>query len=197
MPKFMEKQLTDFMNKKVIFSIVLGTIMVFSMLFEQHLWRKLWVFEFAWFGLLVFVTITILVASLIKRNWKVVFILTLSLLISGLIYLSGTEVLKSEKVLEATLADDLNLLSLILRADQTFELIPQSWMGDFEEFSGEYKYIGNKIIFLDKPYRNEFIPDTVLIYKDKIILNGDISRPDTSFANFFNIRLNKLNTLDD
>ena len=119
-------------------------------------------------------------------------IIAASSLIAGAIYLPKTEWLKSKPVLKARLIDDLSSISLVLRKDNSFEIIPVTWMGAFEEFTGQYQIMGNKIIFLDEPYDNNFIPDTVDIYKDKIILNGDITEPDTSFARYFEIHLNLL-----
>ena len=113
-------------------------------------------------------------------------------LISLLIYLPHSELLKSKPVLKASLNDDISSLRLTLRANNTFELEPATWMGTLDVFTGKYKIEGTNIIFLDPPYDNGFIPDTVVLYHDKIILNGDLTSPDTSFANFFQIRMNEL-----
>jgi len=112
-------------------------------------------------------------------------------LISSLFYLLDTELFKSEPVLKATLIDDLSGIDLILREDHTFDLQSNSFIGTYEKFSGDYLLDSNKIIFLDRPYDNNFIPDTIYIYDDKIVLNHVLAKPDTSFANYFNIRLNK------
>ena len=111
-----------------------------------------------------------------------------------MILLSQAEILKRKPVLKARLIDDLSSLDLTLMEDNTFELIPVTWMGAFEKFEGKYDLLENRIIFLDKPYDKGFIPDTVDIYEDKIIMNGDISKPDTSFANYFIIEFNLINT---
>ena len=62
-----------------------------------------------------------------------------------------------------------------------------------QNFKGNYNLVYNKIIFLDKPYDNNFIPDTVTIYNDKIILGFDKeSKPITDFATYFDITQNEL-----
>lgn len=114
------------------------------------------------------------------------------ILIASLGSISDMNYFKSEKVLEAKLIDDLSSLTLILRENNQFEVQSETWMGPSDSFMGNYKIEGNKIIFLDRPYDNGFIPDTVLIFKDKILIKGNEQKPDTTFANFFSVRINKL-----
>jgi len=94
--------------------------------------------------------------------------------------------------LSAILDDDRSYLELRLRKDNTFEMISNYMFGE-DIYEGEYKLSGNKIIFLHKPYDNDFIPDTVYIIQDKIILrfyeNGE---PVTGFSADFDIKINKL-----
>jgi hypothetical protein len=135
--------------------------------------------------------------SLLNKNWKNAISILVSGLIAGAVYLPETELLKSKPILKARLTDDLSGLSLTLREDKTFELVPETWMGTFEVFTGNYKIDEKRIIFLDKPYDSDFIPDTVHIFKGKIILNGDVKKPDTSFARYFDIRLNLLENPDN
>ncbi|TRX50659.1 hypothetical protein FNH22_25395 [Fulvivirga sp. M361] len=182
------------MSKPNVLAIVFGTFLLLATIFESFLWRTLWFLEPVLtmiIGLACFFTWLI---GLLNKDWKSVFIITFSSLIAGMILLSRTEILKSEPVLKARLIDDLSSLNLTLREDNTFEFIPVTWMGAFEKFEGKYQLQENKIIFLDEPYGKGFIPDTIDIYKDKIIMNGDLSKPDTSFANYFIIEFNSLNT---
>ena len=103
-----------------------------------------------------------------------------------------SEVFKSEKILEATLNDDLSSLHLTLRKNKSFQMTSVT-MFSHETFNGTYNLTNDKIIFLDKPYDNDFIPDTLTIIGDKIILQFDSSgKPRTDFASFFSIHQNKL-----
>lgn len=131
---------------------------------------------------------------MLRLNWKFVALIIIAILIAGTFVWSNTELLKSKPVLKAILVDDLTHLNLTLREDKTFELLPMTWLGSSNAFTGKYRMQGNKIIFLDRPYDNEFIPDTVDIFEDKLILNGDITQPDTSFARYFTIHLDLLET---
>ena len=98
-----------------------------------------------------------------------------------------SELFKSEKVLEATLIDDMSAIRLTLRKDMQFE-VNASTVFTENIFTGEYKLEDNKIIFLEKRYNNDFIPDTVQIIGDKIILKFDKEgKPITEFATFFQI----------
>ena len=103
-----------------------------------------------------------------------------------------SEFYKSPIVLSAILDDDRSYLELRLRKNNTFEMISNYMFGE-DIYEGEYKLSGNKIIFLQKPYDNDFIPDTVYIIQDKIVLrfyeNGE---PVTGFSADFDIKINKL-----
>ena len=103
-----------------------------------------------------------------------------------------SELLKSEKVLEATLDDDLSAMFLTLRKNGRFELVSDNMFGS-KTFDGNYKVRGNMIIFLSKPYENDFIPDTIKVAEGKLVWNFDSSgKPVISFANYFTIKTNKL-----
>ncbi|MEQ9120390.1 hypothetical protein [Fulvivirga sp.] len=180
------------MKKQNITAIVFGCLLILIVIFEDYLCKKLWVLQPNLFSIKAVGCFFSLLNAVLRKNWKGASIIMLTCLIAMLIYLPRTELFKSKPVLEAVLIDDLNGIRMILRENKTFEIIPESWMGTFEIYTGSYKTIGTKIIFLDQPYDNDFIPDTVNVYKDKIILNGNINNPDTSFANHFTIHLNKL-----
>ncbi len=63
-----------------------------------------------------------------------------------------------------------------------------------ESFIGHYQLVKNKIIFLNKPYDNDFIPDTLTIINDKLVMEVDSSgNPILSYGNYFSIEQNKLN----
>ncbi len=109
------------------------------------------------------------------------------------VLISETEVFKSKVIFEAVLVDDLSSLTLKLRENDNFELLPLTFIGYSKPFTGIYKVQGNRIIFLDRPYDNEFIGDTVYIINNKLIVQFDSKGlPDTSFANYFRIDKNEL-----
>jgi hypothetical protein len=84
------------------------------------------------------------------------------------------------------------VINLTLRKNNTFEVSIATIFSE-HNFKGKYKLINDKIIFLDKPYDNNFIPDTVSISNDKIILKFDKdNNPVTDFATYFNITKNIL-----
>ena len=62
-----------------------------------------------------------------------------------------------------------------------------------EEFEGKYRLQGDKLIFFDKHYNNDFIPDTLTIGRDKIYFQFDSTgKLLSNFAAYFSIRQNKL-----
>jgi len=92
----------------------------------------------------------------------------------------------------ATISDDRSSIEVILRKNEKFEIVSSYMLGE-NKFEGNYKLIDNKIIFLDKHYDNDFIPDTVYIVKDKLILKFDKNgKPTTDFAQYFQIQTNML-----
>jgi hypothetical protein len=99
---------------------------------------------------------------------------------------------KSPTVLEAWLKDDLSGLRLNLRKNGRFEMVVQTLFSE-ETFEGQYRLEGDKIIFLDRPYDNDFIPDTLTIWQDKLILTFEADgQPDLGFARYFQIQKNTI-----
>ena len=93
--------------------------------------------------------------------------------------IATSELFKSERILEATLVDDFSSIHLILRKNEKFEVRSTYFYGPDKIFNGTYEIQNSKIIFKEKPYNNDFIPDTVFIYEDKIYLrrnnNGSLT----------------------
>ncbi len=111
--------------------------------------------------------------------------------------LYDSELFKSKKLLSATLIDDLSSISINLRNDNTFDTHVSGMFGYSEEYRGKYELKGDTIIFLNRPYENNFIPDRVLInHADSAIYinklkNGEFDQT-RSFVNYFRIDLNEL-----
>src|SRR5690606_13572327 len=76
-----------------------------------------------------------------------------------------SEFLKSNEVLTATLKDDQFHYTLLFRENGNCENNISGMLGYEEVFHGKYKFHGDTIIFIKKPYDNDFIPDTLLLNK--------------------------------
>jgi hypothetical protein len=105
--------------------------------------------------------------SLIKRGFKqnkikAIFhgLVIFSILLTNIL---ESELLKSNKILTATLKDDQFYYTLVFRENGSCENQISGIFGYHEVFHGKYKFDGDTIIFSKKPYDNNFIPDTLLI----------------------------------
>lgn len=117
------------------------------------------------------------------------------LTIIGIDQLVKSEILKGKILLSAKLKDDRSFLRIVLREGGKFEVFSSYMFGE-DIYKGNYKLLGNKIIFLDKHYDNDFLPDTVFIIEDKIILKFDKNgQANTDFASFFQIESSELNSV--
>ena len=134
---------------------------------------------------LVFLAVTVVGLFRATRFYFKLLLLVGSGIVAGNFY--DPEWFKSPKILVAELEDDLSRLTLVLRQNNVFELSSQDLFST-QVYSGRYVRNDNKIIFLSRPYDNDFIPDTVNIINDKIILRIRNGVPDTSFASYFQIQ---------
>lgn len=99
----------------------------------------------------------------IKKN-MVRFLSHGAVLIGILLYnLHDSELFKSDKILTATLHDDLFNYTLILRNNGECENNISGIFGYHQVYKGEYTFRQDTIVFLRKPYDNDFIPDTLLM----------------------------------
>jgi hypothetical protein len=108
------------------------------------------------------------------------------LVIASIIY--DSEIFKSNIILDATLKDDLYHYQLKFRENGTVSNEIQGMFGYKDNFRGTYHLKGNLIIFIKKPYKNNFIPDTLWIDKNQNALfrtksNGEFDR--TKFSKSF------------
>ncbi len=172
--------------------IIIGILLVLSYILKDYLYDEFWIFGYLPIGVLSLVFVIILGLSILKKNRHSIMIGFLTILSIIIVDSFSWELFKSNKILEAKLIDDLSGMNLVLRENNEFELHRYYMFGD-EWFKGEYELQGNKIIFHDKPYDNDFIPDTVTILDDKLILEFDESGvPNTLFASYFEIEFNAL-----
>ncbi|GAB1857538.1 hypothetical protein MHTCC0001_23740 [Flavobacteriaceae bacterium MHTCC 0001] len=77
--------------------------------------------------------------------------------------LIDSDVFKPDRVLTATLKDDLFRYILVFREDGSCENNIIGFLGFKDKYTGFYKMTGDTIIFNQKPYDNNFIPDTLFI----------------------------------
>ena len=188
--------MTVFKSKFQKWTAIFGLLFLLSYLFQDFLWEKFWVWSFLLMILLGIVFIVIFVVGLFKKDKKVRPILLVVVVVICAAEILKSETFKSPKVLQAILHDDRSAINLTLRKNSTFE-VSVATIFSSPDFSGKYKVINDKIIFLDKPYDNDFIPDTITIHNDKIILRFDKNdKPITDFATYFDIIQNQLTTGD-
>jgi hypothetical protein len=172
--------------------ILLGILFLSSLYWYDALTNFFWIFT----SILVFITgISFLIIVRLGFRHKNKFRIRFGLLITSLaifILISWTELFKSAVVLKATLWDDLSVLRLTLRENNQFELVSEILMFT-ETYSGAYKISGNQIVFIDKPYNNNFIPDTIWIMNNKIVLSFDENeKANLGFAQYFDIEMNHI-----
>lgn len=106
--------------------------------------------------------------------------------------LISSELLKSKTILDATLMDDLSGINIIFRSDNSFKTTSFGMFGFVDRYKGEYKLDEDTIVFFNKRYSNDFIPDTLLIsIKDSALFFNKNSlgefNKEKSFVNYFEI----------
>lgn len=175
-----------------LLTVLIGLLFLGTYFFSDFLSGYLSIFYLIppfFFG---FCSISFFVLAILNKNRVGIFI---GVVIFG-IFLSSellnSEIFKSKRILEATLIDDLSAMRLTLRADKKFEMESSNLFSE-KIYKGNYQLIGNKIIFKDKRDDNNFIPDTVSIVGDKIIIRFDKNgQPITDFARYFDIKKNEI-----
>jgi len=140
----------------------------------------------------LFITIVKVIEGGFKKNKLTSITHALGMVVIFSFILYHSELFKSKKELDSSLIDDLSRIDLILRENGRFETNSSSLFGTTVSIRGKYLIKNDTIIFLDKPYTNDFIPDTVVIDRDKNAIffnkkeNGEFSRT-KSFVNYFEI----------
>ena len=181
-------------NNRILFILTLlsGILFLVSYYLQDFLFEKLWIFYL--FPIFIFgsIFIGLYIFAFTRKRINAEVFGGIILLIFVISIILNSELFKSKVILKATLKDDLSSINLTLRENKHFEVNASTLFTD-EKFTGHYQIIGNKIIFKNKHYSNDFIPDTVQIIGDKIILHFDKSgKPITNFATYFDIRENKI-----
>lgn len=189
----------------IILSIISTLIVVCWMITDFFGGMMIYLIMFAWiivpFILIYFVSALFSIRKIIKNGIKSNKILFYShafgISMILLFSLSQLECLKSRILLDATLVDDLSSINLVLRENGHFETTTSGMYGFSNKISGKYLRKNDTIIFLKKPYTNDFIPDKIIIDKqDRAIYfnkdsKGQFIREKT-FVNYFSIDKNEL-----
>lgn len=121
------------------------------------------------FIILYLISIIETIISLIRKGIKasriklIAHAMVLISIISLNIYHS--DLLKSKVVLTAVLKDDLFHYRFVFRENGTVENQINGFMGFSKTIYGRYTFEKELIIFSEKPYENNFIPDTLLLDK--------------------------------
>lgn len=185
-------KMTNKNRKYHLLTFLVGSLFLVTYFLRHFLWDKIWLFSIiplVLFGM-SFLGLFILTITTKNRNG-----ILIGLVIIGTICLSELitlEIFKSKKILEATLIDDLSAIHLTLRADNRFEVVSSNMFNE-DVYKGSYLIINNQIIFKDKRYSNDFIPDTLTIIGDKIIVRFDKNgNPITDFSTYFDIKRNQI-----
>jgi hypothetical protein len=109
-----------------------------------------------------------------QNKIKVIFhgLVLLAIILTNIIQ---SDLLKSKRILTATLKDDLFYYTLVFRENGSCENQVSGIFGFQKVYHGKYKFQGDTIIFSINPYDNDFIPDTLLIDRNEkaIFINKD------------------------
>lgn len=191
-PPTVRVHLSKMKNKYNIWALISGTLLLIIYFLTDYLFEIFWIFYLIPLLLAGLIFLAFFIITIIKKNRIGI---SIGIVILGIIFsseIASSELFKSEKILEATLMDDLSAIHLTLRENNRFEVIASNLFAELT-FEGTYQLQENKIIFNDPPYDNDFIPDTVTIIEDKIILSFyDDGKPKTQFATYFDIKKNRI-----
>ena len=172
--------------------IICGGLFLLTYFGQDILYEEIWLYSMLLLLLFAIAFIAVFTLALAKKDMRVIPVLIIILTIISINEILTSEILKSEKVLQAILHDDRSAINLTLRKNATFE-VNSVTMFSQQNFKGKYKLQRDKIIFLNKPYDNNLIPDTVTIVNNRIILKfNDDNQPVTDFATYFDITQNEL-----
>ncbi|MCH6199090.1 hypothetical protein MMU07_05855 [Aquiflexum sp. LQ15W] len=184
--------MTDKDRKYHLFALGTGILFLLTYFLQDYLWKRVWIFSVIPLLFLGIAFFAFFVLSIPDRNRKGIIIGIFVLGIISTSELVSSEIFKSKKILEATLMDDLSAIHLTLRKDSKFEMASSDMFNE-DVYKGNYHIVDNKIIFEDERYSNDFIPDTLTIIGDKIIVRFDKNgNPIKDFATYFDIKKNEI-----
>lgn len=179
-------------QKHFYLTISSGILFVVTYFLSDYLYDKLWIFYLFPMFIIGYTFFAFFILTIKRKHKNGIIAGTIIISILLISILLNSELFASRKVLVAKLTDDLSSINLTLRENNTFEVVASTAFTD-ETYVGTYQIAGNKIIFKDKRYSNDLIPDTVRIIDNKIIVRFDQNgKPVTDFATFFEITKNEI-----
>ncbi len=121
--------------------------------------------------LLYIISAIILIVNLLKTGIKAnkpnLILHTTLWIYIGVIWSTQSEIFKSERILSATLRDDLYDYELVLRKNGKCETNCNGIFGFYQTIKGEYTLCGDTIKFIKLPYDTQnFITQKLLIVRD-------------------------------
>ncbi|MBC7555828.1 MAG: hypothetical protein H7195_02580 [Chryseobacterium sp.] len=171
-------------KKFYLLTLFVGVIFLTTYFLQDFLYRKMWIFTLIPLYLFGIIFLILFIISIIKKNKIILLMGIMIIMIISITELFTSELFKGKKILEATLKDDLSSMHLILRDNNKFELMSSDIFTQ-EVYKGKYELLKNKIIFEDKPYINSFIPDTLTIINNEIIIRFDKNETSNRLRNLF------------
>ncbi len=181
-------------NKIANLTLVFGVLFLTNYFLRNYWIEKLWILFALLLVLFGLAFMIYFFSAIFRKNKRGILI---GVLVIGTVFLTelyNVDKNKNNAILKATLMDDLSAIHLTLNDDSTFEVIASTILNEIT-FKGNYQLIDNKIIFKDRPYDNEFIPDTLYIQGDKIVFQFDKDgKAITNFASYFKIHQNELDS---
>ena len=126
-------------------------------------------------------TIIVISRGYIKNN--TIKIISHGIVIAAIIFLSlyHAEIFKSKKILEAISDDKFGESTLTFRENGSVEYQSEAFGFIQEKSTGNYIFKRDTIIFIKNPYRDNLIPDTLLLDKNA---NAIFTTKDTSTGKF-------------
>jgi ABC-type multidrug transport system fused ATPase/permease subunit len=106
----------------------------------------------------------------IRSNWLKIIAHIITIVAITVFSLYHSELLKSKRILTATLKDDLFHYTLIFRENGRVENKIIGVFGYSKTFKGTYHFEGDTIIFSKKPYDENWPPDTLLIDQNQNVI---------------------------
>lgn len=184
----------------IFFTLSFGIVAVL-LIFTEIIYKRIGIVS-AFVYIVLFLGFIVTLIYSIRLKMKRIIFLNIMLIVFLIIgpTIPRITFFQPKTVLEASLQQERSGWCIVLFENNKF-LVRSSNLGGFEDFEGYYSILNNKIIFHSKTCDNSFIPDTIRIWKNYLILDNKSSIPDTTYSNFgisshFKIYKNELNLMN-
>ena len=184
----------------IFFTLSFGIVAVL-LIFTEIIYKRIGIVS-AFVYIVLFLGFIVTLIYSIRLKMKRIIFLNIMLIVFLIIgpAIPRITFFQPKTVLEASLQQERSGWCIVLFENNKF-LVRSSNLGGFEDFEGYYSILNNKIIFHSKTCDNLFIPDTIRIWKNYLILDNKSSIPDTTYSRFgisshFKIYKNELNLMN-